>query len=128
MMSFVSSTSPAPAGRREWLGLAVLALPSLLTSIDLFVMLLALPHLSTALKASSTDQLWITDMYGFMLSGFLITMGTLGDRVGRRKVLLAGAACFGIASLLAAFSTSVGRGSFLTCWAARCWPRPARRS
>ncbi len=96
------------AGRREWLGLAVLALPTLLTSIDLFVMLLALPHLSAALGTSSTQQLWITDMYGFMLSGFLITMGTLGDRIGRRKVLMSGAACFGLASLLAAFSTSPG--------------------
>ncbi len=84
----MSSTNSGRAGRREWLGLAVLALPTLLTSIDLFVLLLALPHLSAALQTTSTEQLWITDMYGFMLSGFLITMGTLGDRVGRRKAHL----------------------------------------
>jgi len=90
------------AGRREWLGLAVLALPTLLVSLDLFVMLLAVPHLSAALGASSTQQLWILDLYGFMVAGFLLTMGTLGDRIGRRRLLLIGAATFGTASILAA--------------------------
>ncbi|MBV1851692.1 MFS transporter [Catellatospora tritici] len=92
------------AGRREWIGLAVLALPNLLVSIDVFVMLLALPHLSRALGASSSQQLWIMDGYGFLLSGFLITMGTLGDRIGRRRLLLLGAAGFGVASVLAAYA------------------------
>jgi MFS transporter, DHA2 family, multidrug resistance protein len=95
---------PERAGRRQWIGLAVLALPALLVAIDVFVMLLALPHLSTALGASSTQQLWIMDVYGFILAGFLITMGTLGDRIGRRKLLLIGAASFGAASVLAAYS------------------------
>jgi DHA2 family multidrug resistance protein-like MFS transporter len=98
--------NPVRAGRREWVGLAVLALPALLVSIDVFVMLLALPHLSADLGASSTQQLWIMDVYGFMLSGFLITMGTLGDRIGRRKLLLIGATAFGLASVSAAYSTS----------------------
>ena len=83
------------AGKREWIGLAVLALPTLLVSIDVFVLLLALPRLSTDLGASSTEQLWIMDVYGFLVAGFLITMGTLGDRIGRRKLLLIGAAGFG---------------------------------
>jgi len=94
------------AGLREWAGLGVLALPTLLVSIDVFVMLLALPHISEALGANSTQQLWIMDIYGFMLSGFMITMGTLGDRIGRRKLLLIGSAAFGFASVLAAFSTT----------------------
>lgn len=94
------------AGRREWIGLAVLALPTLLVSLDTFVMLLALPHLSADLGAGSTQQLWILDIYGFMVAGFLVTMGTLGDRIGRRKLLLIGAAAFGVASVLAAYSTS----------------------
>jgi DHA2 family multidrug resistance protein-like MFS transporter len=94
------------AGRREWIGLAVLALPNLLVSIDIFVLLLALPQISVALRVDSTQQLWIMDIYGFMLSGFLITMGSLGDRIGRRKLLLIGAAAFGLASVLAAFSIS----------------------
>lgn len=100
------TNAPLRAGAREWAGLAVLALATLLVSIDLFVLLLALPSLSADLHASSTQQLWIMDMYGFMVGGFLLTMGTVGDRFGRRRLLLAGSALFGLASLLAAFSTS----------------------
>jgi MFS transporter, DHA2 family, multidrug resistance protein len=95
------------AGRREWIGLAVIALPCLLYSMDLTVLYLAVPSLTTDLEPSSTELLWITDIYGFFLAGFLITMGTLGDRIGRRRLLLIGAAAFGVASVLAAFSTSV---------------------
>jgi MFS transporter, DHA2 family, multidrug resistance protein len=98
--------APPRAGRREWVGLAVLALPTLLVSLDTFVMLLALPRLSASLHANSAQQLWIMDVYGFMVAGFMITMGTLGDRIGRRKLLLIGAAVFGVASLIAARSTS----------------------
>lgn len=104
----MTSGDPPKAGRREWLGLAVLALPTFLVSIDIFVLLLALPELSQALGASSTEQLWISDIYGFMLAGFLITMGTLGDRIGRRKVLLTGAFAFAAFSILAAESSSPG--------------------
>lgn len=95
------------AGRREWIGLAVLALPTLLLSIDVSVLYLALPHLAAELGADSTEQLWILDIYSFVLAGFLVTMGTLGDRIGRRRLLLIGGACFGVASIVAAFSTSV---------------------
>ncbi|MGW1764027.1 MFS transporter [Streptomyces sp. NPDC002073] len=96
------------AGRKEWLGLVVLALPTLLVALDVFVLLLALPHLAVDLEADATQQLWIMDIYGFMIVGFLVTMGTLGDRIGRRKLLLIGAAAFGVASVVAAFSTSPG--------------------
>src|SRR6266542_1760360 len=95
------------AGRSEWVALAVLALPCLLYSMDLTVLFLALPRLTADLKPSSAQLLWITDSYGFMLAGFLITMGTLGDRIGRRRLLLIGAAAFGAASLLATFASSV---------------------
>jgi DHA2 family multidrug resistance protein-like MFS transporter len=94
------------AGRRAWIGLAVLALPTLLLALDVSVLFLALPHLAADLHASSTQQLWIMDIYGFMIAGFLVTMGTLGDRIGRRKLLLTGAAAFGVASVAAAWSTS----------------------
>ncbi|WP_364149722.1 MFS transporter [Paenibacillus sp. LPE1-1-1.1] len=94
------------AGMREWFGLAVLALPALLVSIDLSVMILALPHIGADLGADSARQLWIIDIYGFMLAGLLIIMGTLGDRIGRRKLLLIGGAAFVIASIVAAFSRS----------------------
>lgn len=94
------------AGRREWVGLAVLALPTLLVSLDVFVLILALPKLAVSLHADGTEQLWIMDTYGFMVAGFMVTMGTLGDRIGRRKLLLIGATAFGLASVVAAFSTS----------------------
>src|SRR4029450_8739991 len=95
------------AGRREWVGLAVIALPCLLYSMDLTVLYLAVPSLTADLDSSSAELLWITDIYGFFLAGFLITMGTLGDRIGRRRLLLIGAAASGAASIVAACSTSV---------------------
>ncbi|MFN2587545.1 MAG: MFS transporter [Actinomycetota bacterium] len=99
--------SVAPrAGRREWIGLAVVSLACLLYVMDLSVLYLAVPSLTRDLEPTSAQLLWITDIYGFMVAGFLITMGTLGDRIGRRRVLLAGAAAFGVSSVVAAFSTS----------------------
>ena len=102
------TTTPAAmrAGPREWIGLAVLALACLLYAMDLTVLHLAVPSLSAELHPSSAQLLWITDIYGFMVAGFLITMGTLGDRIGRRRLLLLGAAAFGVVSVGAAFSTS----------------------
>jgi len=94
------------ASRREWIGLAVLALPCLLYSMDLTVLELAVPKLSLDLRPTSSQLLWIMDIYGFLLAGFLITMGTLGDHIGRKRLLLIGAAAFGAASVLAAFSNS----------------------
>ncbi len=95
-----------PAGRLEWLGLAVLVLPTLLLALDMTVLHLAVPQLSADLQPSSAQLLWILDIYGFMVAGFLITMGTLGDRIGRRRLLLIGALAFGVASIAAAFATS----------------------
>ncbi len=107
----VANTTPTAAateraGRREWIGLAVLALACLLYVMDLTVLHLAVPAISAALRPSSAQLLWIIDIYGFFVAGSLVTMGTLGDRIGRRRLLLIGAAAFGAMSLLAAFSTS----------------------
>ncbi|GAB2922141.1 MFS transporter [Streptomyces heilongjiangensis] len=102
-MSTIADT-PHRAGPREWLGLAVLALPTLLLSIDVSVLHLAVPHISEALNPSAAQMLWIIDIYGFLIAGFLVTMGSLGDRVGRRKLLLTGAAAFGAASVAAAYA------------------------
>jgi MFS transporter, DHA2 family, multidrug resistance protein len=104
--SGIQNTSQPRATRREWIGLAVIALPCLLYAMDLTVLTLAVPALSADLGPSSTELLWIVDVYGFLVAGFLITMGTLGDRIGRRKLLLIGAAAFGAASVVAAFSSS----------------------
>ncbi|MER6829434.1 MFS transporter [Streptosporangium sp. NPDC000563] len=91
---------------RPWIGLAVLALPTLLISLDVSVLYLALPQLGAGLHADATQQLWILDIYSFMIAGFLVTMGALGDRIGRRRLLLIGAAAFGVASIVAAYATS----------------------
>jgi DHA2 family multidrug resistance protein-like MFS transporter len=102
----MTQTAPPKAGRREWIGLSVLALACLLYVMDLTVLHLAVPKLSADLQPSSAQLLWIIDIYGFMVAGFLVTMGTLGDRIGRRRLLFIGAAAFGAVSVLAAFSTS----------------------
>ncbi|MEU4289697.1 MFS transporter [Kribbella sp. NPDC026596] len=95
-------------GRRQWVALGVLCLATLLVSLDLFVMLLAVPAVTEALGATSSQQLWILDVYGFMVAGLMITMGNLGDRIGRRRLLLTAAAVFGVASIVAAYSVSPG--------------------
>lgn len=108
--STTTDTSPgsgtAKAGPRAWTGLAVLALPTLLISMDLSVLILVLPSMSADLRPDGAEALWITDIYGFLIAGALITMGTLGDRVGRRRLLMIGAAAFAVASTLAAFAPS----------------------
>jgi DHA2 family multidrug resistance protein-like MFS transporter len=104
-MAAIDAETPK-AGRREWIGLAVIALPCLLYSMDLTVLNLALPKLSADLRPSATQLLWIVDIYGFLVAGSLITMGNLGDRIGRRKLLLIGAVVFGVASVIAAFAQS----------------------
>ncbi|TDX00354.1 MFS transporter [Dinghuibacter silviterrae] len=98
------TTTPALAGRREWVGLAILALPTLLISMDTTVLFLAIPAISASLEPNSTQLLWISDIYGFMQAGLLIIMGTIGDRIGQRKLLLMGASAFTGASVMAAFS------------------------
>ncbi len=104
-MTETASTAPL-AGRREWVGLGILSIACLIYSMDLSVLFLAIPSIVADLNPDPAQILWINDIYGFMVAGFLVTMGTLGDRIGRRKVLLFGAAAFGAASILAAFSTS----------------------
>ncbi|MFF4804587.1 MFS transporter [Streptomyces sp. NPDC001351] len=94
------------AGRREWTALGVLMLPLLLVSMDVSVLYFAVPAISADLEPSGTQQLWIFDIYAFVLAGLLMTMGSLGDRIGRRKLLLIGAAAFGVASLVAAYANS----------------------
>ncbi|WP_326587860.1 MFS transporter [Streptomyces sp. NBC_01294] len=100
------AATPRRAGRREWTAFTVLLLPLLLVSMDVSVLYFAIPAITEQLEPSATQQLWIFDSYAFALSGLLITMGSLGDRIGRRKLLLIGAAAFGLASVGAAYATS----------------------
>ncbi len=97
---------PPRAGIREWMGLAVLALACILYSMDLTVLHLAVPHISADLQPTSVQLLWIIDIYGFFVAGSLIILGNLGDRIGRRRLLLIGAITFALTSVLTAFSTS----------------------
>lgn len=97
---------PERADACAWAGLALLSLPTVMLGLDLTLLHLTLPALALDLQPTSTQALWIMDAYGFLIAGFLITMGTLGDRIGRRKLLLIGAVAFAIASVAAAFSTS----------------------
>lgn len=92
------------ASLRDWVALGVIALPCLVYAMDLTVLNLAVPHLSLDLAPSAAQLLWIIDIYGFMVAGTLMLMGTLGDRIGRRRLLLIGAAAFAAASILAAFA------------------------
>lgn len=97
---------PARATPREWVALAAISIPTLVVSIDMSVLHVALPQLAADLHTSNIQQLWIFDIYGFVLAGFLVIMSKIGDRIGRRKLLMLGAAAFAAASVLAAFSSS----------------------
>lgn len=106
MSSDVGTSAPPRATRREWLGLAVLALPTMLIAMDLTVLHLALPTITADLRPGNTQLLWIVDIYGFLIAGFLIPMGAIGDRIGRRRLLMIGAVAFGVASVLSAFAAN----------------------
>ncbi|MGI4895919.1 MAG: MFS transporter [Janthinobacterium lividum] len=104
-----ATTTPTPTPRitaRQWAALAVLVLPVVLISVDMTVLSFAVPFISAALAPTGTQVLWIVDGYSLAIAGLLVTMGTLGDRYGRRKLLLIGAAGFGVVSAVAAFATS----------------------
>ncbi|MGJ4843269.1 MFS transporter [Leifsonia sp. Le1] len=108
-MSTPSIITPTPAvapraGARQWVALAVLMLPVLLVSVDNTVLSFALPAISQALEPSGTGMLWIIDAYPLVLAGLLVSMGSLGDRIGRRKLLLIGATGFAVVSVGAAFA------------------------
>ncbi|MFE0702631.1 MFS transporter [Streptomyces sp. NPDC058872] len=90
----------------RWLALSVLVLAVLLVAVDATVLGLATPFLSEDLKPSGTQLLWIGDVYSFVIAGLLVSMGSLGDRIGRKKLLLIGATAFGALSVLNAYATS----------------------
>ncbi|GAA0225000.1 MFS transporter [Cryptosporangium japonicum] len=103
-----TTLTPRLAGRREWAALAVVTLAVVVLAIDATVLSLAVPALTADLSPSATALLWIGDAYSFALAGLLVTMGTLADRIGRKRLLLIGATGFALASLLAAFAPAAG--------------------
>lgn len=105
-MTAAAPLAPVRATTRTWIGLSVLVLPLLLIAVDSMVLVFALPAISAELSPTGAQQLWIMDIYSFMLAGLLITMSSIGDRIGRRRLLLIGAVGFGAASVLGAISTT----------------------
>ncbi len=99
-------TTPRRAGLRQWAALVVLMLPVLLVSVDNTVLSFALPSISKALEPSGTGMLWIIDAYPLVLAGLLVAMGSFGDRIGRRRLLLIGSVGFAAVSVGAAFAPS----------------------
>ncbi len=95
------------AGTKEWLGLIVLLLPTALLFVAQTVLFLATPHIAADLRPSSDQLLWVNDVYGFAMAGLLVALGSIGDRIGRRRVLLFGSLMFGVASVLAAFAPNI---------------------
>lgn len=104
----MTETDAPRVGARGWAALVVLMLPVLLVSVDNTVLSFALPEISIALAPSGAEQLWIIDVYPLVLAGLLVTMGTMGDRFGRRRMLLIGASGFAAVSVLAAFAPTAG--------------------
>ncbi|GAB4097136.1 MFS transporter [Brachybacterium horti] len=107
-MSTHVPTTAVTTARSRWAALVVLVLPVLLISVDNTVLSFSLPALSTALQPSGAQLLWIVDIYPLLLAGLLVPMGSLGDRLGRRRLLLIGAAGFALVSAVAAFAPSAG--------------------
>ncbi len=91
--------SPPPTTVRTWWGLVVLLLPALLVSMDISILFTAGPAIAADLSPTAAELLWMMDSYSFVLAGLLVTMGALGDRIGRRRLLMCGALVFGAASL-----------------------------
>ncbi|MFF9981374.1 MFS transporter [Streptomyces erythrochromogenes] len=102
----IRQTGVEEKSRGRWLALSVLVLAVLLVAVDATVLGLATPSLSEDLKPSGTQLLWIGDIYSFVIAGLLVSMGSLGDRIGRKKLLLVGATAFGAVSVLNAYATS----------------------
>ncbi|MBT2385194.1 MFS transporter [Streptomyces sp. ISL-11] len=106
MTSHADSPTPEVPRPGRWLALAVLVLAVLLVAVDATVLGLATPFLSEDLRPSGTQLLWIGDIYSFVIAGLLVSMGSLGDRIGRKKLLLWGAVAFGAVSVFNAYATS----------------------
>ena len=100
-----SNTPAEKAGAKQWWGLAVLVTPSTLLFMMLTILFLAAPNLAADLNPSSTQLLWILDIYGFVMAGFLVAMGVLGDRIGKRLLMVIGAILFAAVSIAAALTT-----------------------
>lgn len=104
MMSTATPATAGAAGRKEWIALCILCLPLMVVSMDVSILFFAAPAIAADLLPTATEQLWIFDVYGFILAGLLLTMGAVGDRIGRRRLLMIGSVGFALSSLFAAYA------------------------
>ena len=104
----VPTETVGPTTRHPWAALAVLMLPVLLVAVDNTVLAFAVPSISESLRPGGNELLWIVDAYPLVLAGLLVPMGSLGDRIGRRRILLVGATGFAVVSAAAAFAPTAG--------------------
>ncbi|MFE3458216.1 MFS transporter [Nocardiopsis aegyptia] len=100
----MDTDTPRRATWREWAGLAVLTLPLLMVATDMTVLFLALPSIAADLAPSSTQLLWTLHLGEFLAVGMVLTMGWIGGRIGRRRLLVIAVSVYGLASLAAAFA------------------------
>ncbi|OLT13903.1 MFS transporter [Actinomadura sp. CNU-125] len=100
-----TSTPALKTGAKQWWGLAVLVIPSTLLFMMLTILFLAAPNMAADLNPTSAQLLWILDIYGFVMAGFLVAMGVLGDRIGKRLLMVIGAVLFGLVSVAASLTT-----------------------
>lgn len=106
MASFFSKTSDMMTSRQRWTALIVLSASLFVVTMDMTILIMALPDLVRDINPTATQQLWIVDIYSLILAGFIIPFSALADRWGRKKALLTGFTIFGLASLLVFFAES----------------------
>ncbi|WP_199254378.1 efflux MFS transporter LfrA [Mycolicibacterium mengxianglii] len=104
MSTGVDHTTETTTPRSAWVALTVLMLPVMLIAVDNTVLTFALPLIAADFRPPATTQLWIVDVYALVLAALLVAMGSLGDRIGRRRLLLIGTSGFAVVSVAAAFS------------------------
>ena len=126
MSTCLDGSASVATPKRAWAALAVLTLPVLLIAIDNTVLAFALPSIAEDFRPAATTQLWIVDVYSLVLAALLVAMGGLGDRFGRRRLLLIGASGFAAVSVAAAFAPSaealVGARALLGVFGAMLMP------
>lgn len=108
MDTAINMNPPTISRARRWAALIVVLFGQFIVSIDLTVLNIALPDLTADLKPTSDQQLWIIDIYSLVLAGLMVTASSLSDRWGRKRMMLAGFAIFGVGSglIMAAFTTA----------------------
>ncbi|EGE2457651.1 quaternary ammonium compound efflux MFS transporter QacB, partial [Shigella flexneri] len=106
MISFFTKTTDMMTSKKRWTALVVLAVSLFVVTMDMTILIMALPELVRELEPSGTQQLWIVDIYSLVLAGFIIPLSAFADKWGRKKALLTGFALFGLVSLAIFFAES----------------------